>query len=110
SAAFMSSVRRSFRFMGSQLLRHLAVLAPASRFALLLAPHAGLLVVLTLTNLGEPSRPLQLALETAKGAIQRLVLADFDLGHPHFPPLRWTWGKKNTLRDYTAAQSLCQLL
>ena len=53
---------------------------------LLAALHAGTLVVLTLTNLGQHTRLGAAALKALQSALQRLVFSYTDFRHLYFPP------------------------
>ena len=57
----------------------LLILTLAGCFSLILALHAGLLVMLTLTDLSQHARALPL--KALQSAFQRLVLLDPDLRH-----------------------------
>src|SRR6187397_2967455 len=66
--------------------------ALACGHCLFLFPHAGLLVVLALAQLGEDAGLLALLLEAPDGALDGLVLLDADPGHGSGSPLPHSQG------------------
>src|SRR5262245_16952218 len=72
--------------------RRAAECALACGHGLFLFPHAGLLVVLALAQLGEDAGLLALLLEVPDGALDGLVLLDADPGHDSGSPLPHSQG------------------
>ena len=62
------------------------VLVLASGLRLLAALHAGALVVLSLTDLGDDAGLGAAALETLQSAVDGLAILHVDLRHLYFPP------------------------
>jgi hypothetical protein len=56
------------------------------RLALLATLHAGALVMLSLTDLGQNAGLGTAALETLQRAVQRLIFLDVNFRHLYFPP------------------------
>ena len=73
-------------FIESQKLQ-LLVLSLASGFRLLLALHAGLLIVFSLAKLGEDAGTGGCTLKATKSAIQRFAFLNSDFCHFLIPPL-----------------------
>src|SRR5512140_3745958 len=92
-AVFMSASSCSFSAMGasvaagSEALAHLLERALLGGEGLLLALHAGLLVVLALADLREDARLLALLLEALHGVLEGLAILDTHSGHSYL----WTF-------------------
>ena len=92
----------AFRLLLFCLVFFRSILALAGGFSLLLALHAGLLIVLTTTDLGEDATAGALALPSLESAFQGFVFSDSDFQFSPSPP-EPTIGAKitSTPTDYT---------